>query len=129
MKQYLRKLAMSLLLVSATTVFISAQTTAAGTATIGSDMVIHLDEASPLVADYTFSITGLTFKSKEACERYFSLCRDNILSYTVNYDTKTATVHLMLEYMEPRGWGVKEYNEYFQKVSDRYRSTIQVVNE
>ena len=129
MKQILQKLAFSLLLVSATATMVTAQTPDVGKATINSDMVIILDESTPLVADYVFDISKISFKSKEATERYFSLCRDNILNYTVNYDTKMATIHLMLEFMEPRGWDVKEYNEYLSKLGERYRSTIQVVNE
>ena len=129
MKQNLLKLAFSLLLVSSTVVVALAQAPVNGTASINSELVIVLDETAPLVADYTFDISGMHFNSKEAAERYFSLCRDNILSYTVNYDAKTANVHLSLQFMEPRGWDVKDYNAYFVKLGDRYRSTMTVVNE
>ncbi len=129
MKQFLLKLTMSILLVSVTAFYTSAQTAVKGTATINSDLVIHIDETQALVADYSFDISAMHFNSQTACERYFSLCRDNILTYSVDYATKTASVHLALEYMEPRGWGVAEYNEYFQKVSERYRSTLSVVNQ
>ncbi|MFI5170819.1 MAG: hypothetical protein ACHQFW_00425 [Chitinophagales bacterium] len=129
MKQILQKLAFSLLLVSLTVTLTTAQSPVIGKATINTDMVITLDKSGPLVADYSFDISGMGLRNKEAAERYFSLGRDNLVSYTVNYDTKTATVHLMLDLTQPRGWDVDQYNEYFVKVSERYRSNMTVVNE
>lgn len=129
MKQTVQKLTLSLLLVFATATLVTAQTPAKGKATITSDLVILLDVATPLVADYVFDISPIAFKDQAAAERYFSLCRDNIVSYTLDYDKKLATVHIALELMEPRGWDLIEYNEYFVKLSERYRSTLAVVNE
>lgn len=129
MKQTVQKLTLSLLLVFATATLVTAQTPAKGKATITSDLVILLDVATPLVADYVFDISPIAFKDQAAAERYFSLCRDNIVSYTLDYDKKLSTVHIALELMEPRGWDLIEYNEYFVKLSERYRSTLAVVNE
>lgn len=129
MKQTVQKLTLSLLLVFATATLVTAQTPEKGKATITSDLVILLDAATPLVADYVFDISPIAFKDQAAAERYFSLCRDNIVSYTLDYDKKLATVHIALELMEPRGWDLVEYNEYFVKLSERYRSTLAVVNE
>ena len=129
MKQTVQKLTLSLLLVFATATLVTAQTPEKGKATITSDLVILLDAATPLVADYVFDISPIAFKDQAAAERYFSLCRDNIVSYTLDYDKKLATVHIALELMEPRGWDLVEYNEYFVKLSERYRSTLVVVNE
>lgn len=129
MKQLLQKLTVILLLVSATSLTAWAQTPDKGKATIADNMVIRLDTESPLVSDYSFSISAIAFKDAAAAERFFSLCRDNLMTYTVDYAAKVATVHLMLAYTEPRGWGITEYNEYFAKVGERYRSTLEVVNE
>lgn len=129
MKQLLQKLTVLLLLVSATTLTSWAQAPGRGTATIANNMVIHLDTEAPLVADYSFSISAISFKDAAAAERFFSLCRDNLMTYTVDYASKVATVHLMLEFTEPRGWGVNEYNEYFTKVGERFRQTLTVVND
>ncbi len=128
MKQILQSLAFSLLLVSSTSL-VTGQSSTIGKATISSEMVITLDESSPLIADYVFDISGISFKNKEAAERYFNLSQDNILKYSVNYDTKLATVHIMIEHMAPRGWDVAKYNEYLGKVSERYRNNLMVVNE
>lgn len=129
MKQLLHKIALSLLLVSATFIAANAQAPAAGNASIDANLVIQLDPNAPLVSVYTFPISTMAFKNEEAAVRYFSLCRDNILNYTVDYAAKTATVTLGLQFTEPRGWGLTEYNEYFAKVAERYRSTLAVVNE
>lgn len=129
MKQLLQKLTFSLLLVSAVTFTASAQATERGNATIDAGLVIHLDETEPLVADYSFSISTIAFKDEAAAVRFFGLCRDNIVSYTLDWAAKTATVHIALEYMEPRGWDIVKYNEYFSKLSERYRTTLSVVNE
>lgn len=129
MKQLLQKLTVILLLVSAVNLTSSAQAPVRGEATIADNMVIRLDTESPLVADYSFSISAIAFKDAAAADRFFGLCRDNLMTYTVDYATNVATVHLMLEYTEPRGWGITEYNEYFAKLGERYRSTLGVVNE
>ncbi len=129
MKQIVQKLTLSLLLVFATTALVTAQTPEKGKATITSDLVILLDVSTPLVADYVFDISPISFKDQAAAERYFSLCRDNIVSYVLDYEKKLATVHIAIELMEPRGWDLIEYNEYFVKLSERYRSTLAVVNE
>lgn len=127
MKQVLRSLLLILLITVSFQFSSSAQT--AGKATINKDLVIHLNTDAPLVADYTFDISDLGFAAKEDAETFFNRCRDNLLNYTVNFETKTATVHISLEYMEPRGWGLSEYNEYFSKVSERYRSTYAALGE
>lgn len=129
MKQIVQKLTLLLLLVFATAALVTAQTPEKGKATITSDLVIHLDVATPLVADYAFDISPIAFKDQAAAERFFSLCRDNIVSYSLDYETKTANMHIAIELMEPRGWDLTEYNEYFGKLSERYRSTLAVVNE
>jgi hypothetical protein len=51
------------------------------------------------------------------------------MNYTVNFEAKTASVHISLEYMAPRGWGVAEYNNYFVKLSERYRGTYTAIQE
>lgn len=127
MKQILRSLLVTFLITISVHISASAQT--AGSATIGKDLVIHLNMDAPLVADYTFDISNLGFKAKEDAEIFFSRCRDNLMNYTVNFETKTATVHISLEYMEPRGWGLSEYNEYFSKVSEHYRSVFAAIGE
>ncbi len=129
MKQLLQKLTFSLLLVSAVTFMASAQTPDRGNATIDANMVIHLDETQPLVADYSFSFSAIAFKNEAAATRFFGLCRDNIVSYNLDWAAKTATVHIALEYMEPRGWDIVKYNDYFSKLAERYRTTLSVVNE
>lgn len=129
MKQIIYKFALSLLLVSASFIYASAQAVTPGHATIDESLVIRLDTNTPLTADYSFSISTMSFKDEAAAVRYFSMCRDNILTYTVDYAARTATVHLALEWMEPRGWDVAEYNEYFGKLAERYRTTLAVVNE
>ena len=129
MKQLIYKISLSLLLVSASFLYASAQAPTPGHAAIDANLVISLDTDAPLTADYTFSISTMSFKDEAAAVRYFSLCRDNILTYTVDYAARTATVHIALEWMEPRGWDVAQYNEYFAKVAERYRNTLAVVNE
>ncbi len=109
--------------------FAKAQVAGSGTATISNDLIIVLNEAAPLVADYSFDISQIKFENKEEAERFFSLCHDNLMNFSVSYESKTASVHISLEYMEPRGWGIKEYNEYFLKLSERYRQTYAVVIE
>ncbi len=127
MKQILRSLLVSLLITVSFQFTASAQT--AGSATIGKDLVIHLNTDAPLVSDYTFDISNLGFTSMEEAEIFFSRCRDNLMNYTVNNETKTATVHISLQYMEPRGWGLSEYNAYFSKVSEHYRSVFAAISE
>lgn len=130
MKQILTKLSLFLLLVSGLTMVSSAQAVATpGTATISSDMVIQIDPAATLMENYTFSIAAIPFASEEAATRFFSMSRDNILNYTLDYEKKSVTVKLGLQYTEPRGWGVVEYNEYFGILAERYRTTLAIVNE
>lgn len=129
MKQLLQKLAFSLLLVSAVTFTTWAQAPAKGSAAINGENVITLDITEPLVAEYTFSIATMGFKDDAAAERFFLLCRDNLLTYSVDVAKKEATVQLRLESTDPRGWGVAEYNAYFIKVADRYRQIQSVVNQ
>ncbi|MEZ5013463.1 MAG: hypothetical protein R2794_04165 [Chitinophagales bacterium] len=129
MKPIVYKLTFILLLVSFSSVIVTAQTAEKGTATINSAMVITLNTETPLVADYDFDISAMHFVSKEAAEEYFAKCRDNIVNYTVDFEKHTATIHLMLEFMEPRGWTVADYNAYLAKVSSRYQSVYSVVNE
>ena len=129
MKQIVQKLTLSLLLVFATATLVTAQTPEKGKATINSNLIILLDVTTPLVADYVFDISPITFKDQAATERFFLIIHDNIVSYTLDYEKKTATVHIALELMEPRGWDVNKYNDYFVKLSERYRSTLAMVNE
>ena len=129
MKQIVQKLTLSLLLVFATATLVTAQTPEKGKATINSNLIILLDVTTPLVADYVFDISPITFKDQAATERFFRIIHDNIVSYTLDYENKTATVHIALELMEPRGWDVNKYNDYFVKLSERYRSTLTMVNE
>jgi len=127
MKQKLLPALLSLLITVSFSFSAGAQIANTGNAVIGSDFVIHLDEASPLVADYTFDISKISFTGKDQAEKFFSICRDNLLSYTVNYEAKTATVHIGLQYMESRSWGVSDYNAYFVKTSERYRHTFEAI--
>jgi len=127
MKQTLRSLVLTLLI--SFSISFASKSQVAVNASIGSDFVIHLNENTPLVSDYTFDISSMNFDSKEESEHFFSMCRDNLLNYSVNYDAKTASVHISLEYMEPRGWGINEYIGYFQKVSERYRKTYEAISE
>lgn len=130
MKQLLFRISLSLLLVSGLTIFASAQAVATpGNATISSDMVIQIDSAAPLMETYTFSIAGISFDNEEAATRFFSMSRDNILNYTLDFTKKTVTVKLGLQFTEPRGWGVTEYNAYFATLAERYRTTLAIVNE
>ena len=129
MKQIVQKLTLSLLLVFATATLVTAQTPEKGKATINSHLIILLDVSTPLVADYVFDISPISFKDQAATERFFRIIHDNIVSYTLDYENKTATVHIALELMEPRGWDVNKYNDYFVKLSERYRSTLAMVNE
>jgi len=130
MKQLLTKLTLFLLLVSGFSLVSSAQAVATpGNATISSDMVIQIDPAAPLIENYVFSIAAVPFKSEEAANRFFSMSRDNILNYTLDYTKKTVTVKLGLQFTEPRGWGVAEYNTYFGNLAERYRTTLSIVNE
>lgn len=129
MKQIVQKLTLSLLLVFATGTIVTAQAPVKGKATINSDLVILLDVSTPLVADYVFDISSLKFKDQAATERFFRLGHDNLVSYTLDYEKKLATVHIATELMEPRGWDLSNYNEYFVKLSERYRSTFEMVNE
>lgn len=129
MTQNLRSFFSVLLLLISFHFVANAQTATTGNATISSDFVITLNGEAPLAADYTFDISQLKFSSKEEAERFFSLCRDNLMNYTVNYDAKTATVHISLQYMEPRGWGISEYNEYFTKLAERYRNVYQAIHQ
>ncbi len=129
MKQIVQKLTLSLLLVFATATLVTAQTPEKGKATINSNLIVLLDVSTPLVADYVFDISPISFKDQAATERFFRIIHDNIVSYTLDYENKTATVHIALELMEPRGWDVNKYNDYFVKLSERYRSTLTMVNE
>ncbi len=129
MKQLFYKISLSLLLVSAAFFYASAQAPAVGTASIDANLVIQIDPTKPLMETYTFSISTMAFKDEAAANRFFSLCRDNILNYTLDYANKTATVKLGLQFTEPRGWDVNEYNEYFAKAAERYRMMLTVVNE
>ena len=129
MKQIVQKLTLSLLLVFATATLVTAQTPEKGKATINSNLIVLLDVSTPLVADYVFDISPISFKDQAATERFFRIIHDNIVSYTLDYENKTATVHIALELMEPRGWDVNKYNDYFVKLSERYRSTLAMVNE
>lgn len=129
MKQLLYKISLSLLLVSTSFFYVSAQSPAVGNASIDNNLIIQIDPDAPLMEEYTFSISPLSFKDETAANRFFSLCRDNILTYTLDYAQGTATVKLGLQFTEPRGWDVPAYNEYFAKVAERYRMTLSVVNE
>ena len=129
MKQIVQKLTLSLLLVFATATLVTAQTPEKGKATINSNLIVLLDVSTPLVADYVFDISPISFKDQAATERFFRIIHDNIVSCTLDYENKTATVHIALELMEPRGWDVNKYNDYFVKLSERYRSTLTMVNE
>jgi hypothetical protein len=129
MKQLLQKLAFLLLLVSAVTLTSRAQAPEKGKASISEGNLITLDITEPLVAEYTFSYATMVFKNDAAAERYFMLCRDNLVTYTVDLTKKEATVQLRLSSTDPRGWGVAEYNAYFAKVAERYQQMQAVVNE
>ena len=98
----------------------SAQT--AAKATINSDFVISLDQSAPMSSDYTFDISKLSFKDKTSAENFFMRMHDNLVSYTVNYDAKTVTVHLMQEYVAKRGWTVADWNNYFAQTAPRYKT-------
>ncbi len=128
MKPILQKLTFALLFVSVTS-FLAAQTASKGSAEISVDLVITLSDASPLVADYTFNMSGIPFKNKAAAVEFFKIIHDNLMSYTLDYDTHLATVHIAKELMDPRGWGIAEYNAYFSKTSERYLNVLAAVNE
>jgi len=127
MKQFFTRHLLSVFLVVVSAVSTFAQ--ASGTATIDANMVISLNADAPLVSEYTFKIDKVGFKDEAAAVRFFGLCRDNIVNYTVNYVAGTATVTLGLQFTEPRGWGLAEYNNYFQTLAERYRTTLSIVNE
>ncbi len=127
MKQQVQKLFLFFLISFTTTLTLRAQSPA--TATIDNNFLVILDDKAPLVSDYTIDISKLSFKDQLAAEMFFARLHDNLMTYTVDYPAKKATVHIELIYMQPQGWGVVEYNNYLLKASNRYRQTFDAVNK
>lgn len=125
MKKLLPKISFVLFLSVGATFAVKAQTP--GNATIDKNFVITINANAPVVSDYVFDISAIPFKDEAQAEKFFKRNTDNLVSYSVDFANKTATVHLALQYVEPRGWGVTEWNNYFGGLSQRYTLTYQAV--
>jgi hypothetical protein len=127
MNKHVQKLTLILLISFTSILPLSAQST--GTATIDNYLLVELNTESPLASDYVIDISNLSFKNQQAAEWFFNRLHDNLMTYTVDYPAKKATLHIDLKHMQPQGWGVAEYNDYFIKATDRYRQTFDAVNK
>lgn len=96
-------------------------------AVISSEMVITLDDASPLSGTYIMDISALPFENELAARKFFHSMKDNLVSCEVDYASRKATLTLMLAYANP-SWGKTEWEAYLLSVSERYRGAFDYFN-
>lgn len=96
-------------------------------AVINSEMVITLDDESPLSGTYIMDISSLPFANELAARKFFHSMKDNLVSCEVDYTNRKATLTLMLVYANP-SWGISEWEAYLLSVSERYRGAFEYFN-
>ena len=97
-------------------------------ATMSETFVVQLDSAGPMVDTYTIDCSSLAFTSDEAAERFFKSLQDNLVQFEFDAASQTATMRLSLPYVADKGWGVAEWNNYFNSTAERYGRMFEAFN-
>ena len=72
-----------------------------------------------------FDITGLNFKDEADAQKFFNSIQNNLVNFSVDYATKTATMFLYPERLGKTIWTIEDWNQYLDATSQRCTTTYQ----
>lgn len=72
-----------------------------------------------------FDITSLNFKDEATAQKFFHAIQNNLVSFSVDYSTKTATMYLFPERLGKAVWTIDDWNQYLENTSQRCTTTYQ----
>ncbi len=72
-----------------------------------------------------FDITGLNFKDEPTAQKFFNSIQNNLVSFSVDFTAKTATMYLYPERLGKTVWTIEQWNDYMDATSIRCSTTYQ----
>ncbi len=61
--------------------------------------------------------SGLNFKDEESAQKFFKSIENNLMSYTVDFSSKTATMFIYADRLGNHTWSIEQWNSYMSSTS------------
>lgn len=72
-----------------------------------------------------FDISGLNFKDEATAQKFFNSIQNNLVTFSVDYAAKSATMFLYPERLGKTIWTIEDWNQYLDSTSKRCATTYQ----
>lgn len=86
---------------------------------------VQLTDAMLQSGAVQIDISALQFADEATAQKYFKSIANNLVEFTLDYNTHTATMHLFPERLGKHTWTLADWNAYLQTMSARCSETYQ----